>query len=143
VALGGESGVRSTDTAVGFGSASTDPWESAFTQLDAGANSLCGVRDDGTLCCWADVIDAYDEDPDPVPEGTFRRVASGFDYAGGDLTRGLALDGAASGWGVRGPGGSVFALEAGGTAVCALRDRPSTPGPESERRWRRSRGSAA
>ncbi len=94
----------------------------AGSTLSAGANHVCGVKEDNTLVCWGD---NSQNQVDP-PDGTFTEVSAGFHF-----NCALSTDGSVSCWGedtageTSPPPGQFIQVEVGGKHACALKDNGS------------------
>jgi hypothetical protein len=89
-------GLRFDGTVTCFldGSGEQLDWEGRFLQIDAGNSQACGVREDQGLYCWAEAVNTYNLDPNPVPDGAYQQVACGRNF-----NCGLLATGAVSCWG--------------------------------------------
>ncbi|MDQ7091201.1 MAG: hypothetical protein Q9M50_11280 [Methylococcales bacterium] len=94
----------------------------AGSTLSAGANHVCGVKEDNTLVCWGD---NSQNQVDP-PDGTFTEVSAGFNF-----NCALSTDGSVSCWGedtsgeTSPPPGQFIQVEVGGKHACALKENGS------------------
>lgn len=94
----------------------------AGSTLSAGANHVCGIKQDNTLVCWGD---NSQNQVDP-PDGTFTQVSAGFNF-----NCALSTDGSVSCWGedtsgeTSPPPGQFIQVEVGGKHACALKENGS------------------
>jgi len=93
------------------------PGAYAGSILSAGADHVCGIKDDSTLICWGD---NSQNQADP-PDGTFKEVSAGFYF-----NCALSTEGTVACWGrdtageTSPPPGQFIQIETGGNHACAL-----------------------